>query len=268
MNLARYFNIFILYSQFVLEIKSKAIVWFLGMLVSSLILLLFWNMAAYSNGGSIGGWDRSSFTTYYLLIAIAANFFIAHIEKSVALDDIQKGELSAYILRPIHYYTFKFLSELPWRFVEGGFAIIATIMIFVVAPQFIHFSTSLIVLFLAIIMVVLAYFISFTFKMCLGILAFWLTEINGFMQLAEIAMAICGGIIIPLALLPSNVKLAFDLTPFPYMIYYPIVSLLGKLSIQTELYAISGQLIWLFILSLLYKFLWSKGRKKFTGVGQ
>lgn len=231
-------------------------------------MLVFWSGATKAQGGSIMGWDYSNFATYYLLIALAGSLFTAHVENSVATDDIKNGELTNYLLKPISYLKITFLNELPWRFIQGTLAITTIILISVAASGLIQITTSPLGIILAVFATILAYFISFLFKMCLGLLAFWLTEINGVLLIFEIIMDICAGIIIPLVFLPSLLQTFFNFLPFAYMIYYPILSLLGKLTTQQQLMTIGAQIVWLAVFYILYKFLWNQGIKKYTAVGR
>ena len=72
----------------------------------------------------------------------------------------------------------------------------------------------------------------------------------------------------PIDLFPPLMQKIALATPFPYMVYYPLVAFQGKLSIFELLKVISVQAIWLAALLLVYKWMWRSGIKKFTGIGQ
>lgn len=264
----RYFNIFTIYSQEALEVKSLSVVWFLTTLIGPLLMLIFWGGATSAQGGKILGWNFSNFATYYLLIALAGSLFTSHIENKVANDDIKNGDLTNFLLKPVSYLKMCLLDELPWRMIQGTFAITAIILIFLLTKGLVQFTTSPFNLLLAIVMVILAYWISFLFKVCMGLLAFWFTEINGIMLIFEIVLTICGGIIIPLAFLSPSLQSLFNITPFPYMIYYPVLSLLGKLETNYQLMIIGIQVIWLVVFYFLHKVLWTTGVKNYTAIGR
>lgn len=230
-------------------------------------MLVFWAGATASQGGLIFGWAYSDFATYYLLLALTDSLIVAHVEEDVAVDDVNRGQLSVFLLKPRPYYAMKLMSELPWRFTQGVFSIITILIVALLARNIIHITSSPVLLLLAIVIALLAYLMSFSFKMCLGLMAFWFTEINSLMQLTEIIMTVSGGIIIPLLFLPSSIKIIFDILPFSYMIYYPIVALLGKLDYRADLQVIIIQVVWLVVFSLLYKILLRAGIRTFTAVG-
>ncbi|MGE5042162.1 MAG: ABC transporter permease [Candidatus Levyibacteriota bacterium] len=263
----RSLKLFLVECQLVIEVKSLSVVWFLASISGSILMIIFWTGVTSANGGSISGWNTGSFATYYLLVALAGSLFIAHIEENVSFQDIQRGELSMYLLKPFPYFRFKLLIELPWRFMQGAFAIISMILVFLLVPHLIQITLSPVLLPMAILLVFSAFLLSFTFKMCLGLLAFWFTEINSLLQLTEIILTLCAGFIVPLVFLPNYLQTLFNILPFSYMVYYPILALLGKLNPDQEIRVFGIQMLWTFLFYLLYKFLWRKGRLKFTAVG-
>lgn len=263
----RYFNIFLLEFQVAFAIKSLSLVWFLSALFGPLLMLLFWNGATASHGGSVLGWTFSNFATYYLLVVLAGSLFLAHIEFGLARD-INRGDTTIYLLRPRPFFILMFLHELPWRIIQGFFTIITICIIAFFTKNIVQVVNSPTQIIFAILIVILALIMSFTFKMCVGLLAFWFTEVSGITQMDDLIVTICGGIIAPLALLPIQLQLLLQALPFAYMLYYPIMALLGKLDFYSEIKVIIIQLLWLVIFSILYKFLWYSGRKKFTAFGR
>lgn len=263
----RYLNIFLLEFQVAFAIKSLSLVWFLSALIGPILMLIFWGNATASSGGSILGWSFSNFATYYLLNILASSLFVSHVEFGLTRD-IYRGDTTIYLLRPRPFFLLMFFHEIPWRLIQGTFTIITILGIAFFAKDIIHITNSPLQLLLAVIMIILAYIMSFTFKMCLGLLAFWFTEAGGIIQFDDLLTTVLGGTIAPLLFIPIHFRILFDALPFVYMIYYPIVALLGKIDHATELRVIVIQLIWLIIFSILYKLLWNAGIKKFTAFGR
>ncbi|HMS22168.1 MAG TPA: ABC-2 family transporter protein [Candidatus Levybacteria bacterium] len=263
----RYFNIFLLEFQVAFAIKSLSLVWFLSALLGPLLMLAFWSSATASQGGSVLGWTFSNLATYYLLIVLGGSLFLAHIEFGLARD-INRGDTTIYLLKPRPFFLLMFLHEIPWRLIQGLFTIIAILGIAYFTRNIIQVTDSPIHLMLALLMILLAYMMSFTFKMCVGLLAFWFTDASGIIQLDDFIVTICGGVIAPLIFIPLQFRLFLEVLPFAYILYYPAVALLGKLNYETELRVITVQLLWLIVFSILYRFFWRAGIKKFTAFGR
>lgn len=264
----RYVRIFLLHFQDAFQNRGRSFVWFLLSLINPLMVLLFWRGAFQSGGSPLSGWTYESITGYYLLLVIAGSFLQVHIEEDIARRDIQSGFLSSYLVRPLPYVVRKFFEELPWRIIQGSFGIVVFFVFSFVLKGgfvFVHDAVSIAA---STLIVLLAFFVSFLFKMILGISALWVTEYSGLQELVGVIDIIFAGFIMPLALFPSLIRTISYILPFSYMIYFPIVSFLGKLTPQETLETIGIQLVWILIFWIIYQRLWKMGIKKFTGIGQ
>ncbi len=263
----RYLRLFLLHFEFLAEHRSRSLVWLLISLLNPLLLLLFWQGAARS-GNNLSSWSTNTISSYYLLMVIASAFLTAHVEEDISKYDIQYGGLSKYLVRPFSYFWLKFFEELPFRVLQGFYGIIVCIGIFLIFRNFLVVSNNLPIIALSLVVIIFAYFLSFIFKMIIGLLAFWLVDIGGFYQLIEIILLIFAGYLMPLDLLPRILTQVSYILPFSYMIYFPIVSIEGKLDPASLSRVIIVQAIWLFILVFVYKKIWKSGLKKFTALGQ
>jgi ABC-2 type transport system permease protein len=262
----RYFNIFLNYFQIVLTERGRSFVWFLMSTIPALVTYLYWRAVFLSRPASISGWNLSSITSYYFLLIIAASVLIAHIEEDVS-NDVKKGELTSYILKPFPYLISKLFTETPYRILQGFYALIPILILIYVFKNPFALSANPTVLILAIITAIMGYLLSFIFKMVLGLLALWLTEARGLFQLLEALMYLFGGYLLPITLLPGGFQKIANLLPFSFMLYYPITSFQGKYNVSSLAIIILVQVIWFIIFFLLYKWAWNTGIKKYTGVG-
>ncbi len=264
----RYIRILLIHLQRVLAQRMRSFVWFLMTVINPVILILFWHGALQNTGGSLGSWNESDFTTYYLVLMLASNILVIHIEEHISFYDIRLGYLSGQLVRPFSYYWLMFFEEMPYRILQGSFGIVAAIILIAFFKNVTFFSPSVEKVPLIALIITGALAVSFTFKMIIGLLAFWITQIDGIMDMGFILSLIYGGYIIPLNLLPHSFQLLIGLTPFPWITYYPTLALMGKLSPDEMITVICQQLIWLVGLGIVYKIAWSQGVKKFTAVGQ
>lgn len=262
----RYVKIFLLHFQYVFEQRGKSFVWLLVSLINPFILLLYWNAALRTN--NIYGWSLSSISTYYFLLIITAALLMSHIDESVSEDDIAEGKLVSYIIKPFSYFLYNFIREIPYRLLQGFFGLFSCVLFYLAFGNFLSFSSDINKIGFVLTILALGYLLSFTFKIFIGLLAFWLTDISGFYQLIEIVLLIMAGYILPLNVMNSSLRLVADLSPFPFMIYYPVLALQGTLSVHDLLIVIFKQLFWILIFASIYKITWNKGIKKFTGLGQ
>lgn len=263
----RYFHIFLIHFHRVIENRSRSFVWTLLALFNPLIYLCFWLAVYKSSGSMIADWSLPELTSYYLLLTFAGSFLIAHIEESVALEDIYEGGLVRFILRPFSYFWDLYFGELGWRIFQGSIGLLIFFIFTFFFGQLTTVVTSPLLILLTVLSVILAFTLSFIFKMILGFSAFWLTEFRGLQSTVEIFILIFGGFIVPLHFLPSALEGVAMKLPFAYMVYYPILAIQGKLDLLSIIKILFLQLIWIAVFAFAYKIIWNAGLRRFTGVG-
>lgn len=262
----RYVRIFLLHFQNAFIYKGISFVYFLAAILNIGLTVLFWK-GATGTKEIAPGWFFSDIFTYYVLALVANQLLMSHMENTVANIDIHEGNLSAHLLKPFSYFLTRLMSETPWRFVSTILGLTVFTFFFFIVKTKISLVTSPFAILSAIIIVLGGYFIAFIFKMILGILAFWFTEMRGLFEGTDAATAILAGGFMPLALLPVWVVRISNYTPFPYMLYFPVIAFEGKLSFFTSIEVIGRELLWIIIMGILYKFLWGLGIKKYSAVG-
>lgn len=259
----RYLNIFFLSAQEALAERSRLFVWFLLGLISPLVLILFWR-----GSNNLGGWTIEQIISYYLLVIAMSAFVMSHHEDRIATIDIKEGGLTAYLLKPFSYFWIRFFNEIAYRVIQGAFGFIILFVFMQIFPKLFVFTDSVVIIFLSILAIVLALLLIFIVKTIVGITAFWITESRGVFEAFDVILTLFAGYLMPVVFLPQQLQYFIYLSPFPYMIYFPVIALEGKLQ-KLELIQIIGvQILWITFFYILYKKMWKEGIKKYTGVGQ
>jgi ABC-2 type transport system permease protein len=78
---------------------------------------------------------------------------------------------------------------------------------------------------------------------------------------------LAGGIF-PLDVLPHFLQIVLQLTPFPYLIYYPIAIFLGKITGLYLVRILLQTVLWTGLMYLVTKYLWRKGLKVYAAEGR
>jgi ABC-2 type transport system permease protein len=246
---------------------SQTVVWFLFALVNPLANLFFWRGAYGSSQVGLNGWTSGEIMTYFLFLILGGGVLLSQIEWDVAYQDIFNGRLSFLVLRPFPYILYKLLLELPWKASQAFFGLLfISFYIVVLHGQFVIIQQPVDIA-IAIVIAVLGYLLSFVFKMILGLTALWLVEFTGLQQMLEVTIIVCAGFVMPLILFPELLRSVLLHLPFAFMIYYPIISWIGKLTMPELLLVILYQCFYLSLFSIVLAFLWKRGLRKFTGVG-
>lgn len=263
----KYLRIFLLTSERASEFRGRAFVWLLVPIINTFVLFAYWNWALSYNKTVVPGWDISQLAVYYIFLLIATVLLVSHVEVDVSDRDIKEGRFTNYITKSFSYYWLKFFEELPYRLLQGFFGILILVLVILLFPGFIKLNLNFMQLFLSLVLLCLSFFISFNLKMILGLTSFWMTDSSGLRNAHEIIMVIFAGFIMPLTLMPEIVSKIASFLPFSYIIYYPVIAFQNKLSTLQSLQVIGIQIFWIVLFYFLYKFVFKKGVKKFTGVG-
>lgn len=233
---------------------------------STLVFLAFMR-GAFQNSDTIGNWTISTITSYYFLLIIVIATLKSHAELPVVRDDIEKGELAGRLLKPFSYYWQRFYAEVPVRIIEGLIGVVIWFALSFYFKNFFNPQLSVSQIGLIIILIVLSYLISFTFKIIVGITALWTTDIRGLEELVEIMIIIFSGQLMPIDLLPGVLEKIAYFLPFSYFTYFPVIALQGRLSFFQLITVIGIQIFWLILLSFIYRYLWQRGLRRFTDLG-
>lgn len=264
----RFLRIIFLHFESVFEHRLRSFVWFLSSMINPLMIILFWAGAQVGNKEIHPNWSTANINSYYFLLMIASALLMSHIEEDVSFYDIRQGDLAKYLVKPFPYYWLKFIEETPYRVLQGVYGVIAISIMSILFKNFIQITLNPQIILIGLICGILAFFISFTYKMCLGLLAFWLKEIRGITQLLEILAIIFAGYILPIEMLPASLKTIAYFLPFSYIIYFPVKIFQGGLVSFDFIKIISGQVIWLIIFILINRLEWKQGIKTFTAIGR
>ena len=248
-----------LYFERTFEYRLRSLLWLLNPVINNLTLILFWSGA---------GLNTPSISSYYILMTIGGLFTSSHVEYEVSEIDIKQGQLVNYLTKPISYYWVNLLSEVPYRALQALYAsgIIGVFLIFF--PHALMISLTVLHIPLVILIFILGYLISFTFKMCLAYLSFWFKDIRGLNELVTIVIIIFSGGIMPLPWYPQVMQTISNILPFAYSGYYCITALQGSVSLIGLIQILTIQGVWLCVLLHIHNILWRNGIKEFTAMGQ
>ncbi len=184
-------------------------------------------IALYEGRGVVGGYSLDD----ALLFAFATQGIVGLVELwswwRIA-ETVQSGQIATDLSRPIDY-------QLAWLAQDYGralFQLVArSIPPFVVGVALFELALPASpVGWLALLpSLILAIAVSFGWRFCLNLSAFWLVDHRGVAGIANLAALLLSGFLVPLALFPDALRGPLYVLPFSAMVAIPIDVLLGKL---------------------------------------
>lgn len=256
-------GLFKIYIQDGLAYKASGVIWVLTDVTTAVTMPLVWLSAAKS--GSVSGYSQSELVLYYLSIVLLTGFVVCHFMWDISFE-IREGVFSSQLLRPVSYLRFILVRNFAWRCVRTCifvpfFAVILLFYSSSIANVQLNLSWQFWV------SVLLGHFVSVMFVTALAMIALFTQEAQSIFELYYVPMLFLSGQLFPLALMPAWVKTIAKVLPFYYTTGAPTEILIGRTKPSDVIPVIGMQVLWIIASYILFKLLWHKGTRTYSGVG-
>jgi len=246
--------------------RLNFVLWRFRSFVSFLTLFFFW-LAIYGGRSEFLGYQKSQMLAYVVGIAMLRSIVLG--SRSVDLGgQIRSGELTKIVLRPLGIFSFWFSRDLVDKLLNIFFTFLELAIVLAIFKFPFWFPTRLETYIIFAFMVILATFLYFFLSFVISVLAFWTEEVWATRWLfGMVFLEFFAGAFFPIDVLPSWLQKIVYLTPFPYLVFYPLKIWLEQISGVEALKAILICFGWLLLFWWLAKNLWQKGVKNYGAYG-
>lgn len=242
-----------------LQYAANIAMGFFGYFVFIYIYIRLWDYMYERPGELIAGYTKEQMIWYVMMtemIWFGSNS--AGVAKQVSLD-IRGGNIAYLMNKPYHYalyilakYTGEWSIRLPMYATLA--AVIGTVMVGPI-PRF------QIAAFPAMgLCVILGITINAVFKMCIGLISFWIEDANPFQWLYDKLLLVVGTMF-PIEIFPSALQPLFKLTPI-YTVCYGPAKLIVDFSAGKCVEILMAQILYLAVGGGLMFFIYRKGVRK------
>ena len=114
---------------------------------------------------------------------------------------------------------------------------------------------------------VLAFMLGFFLETALGMLGFWLLEVNSLLFVYMLFSFFFSGHMFPLVMLPGWAQTLIQFMPFPFLAYFPAAVLLGKIQGSALFLGLITQLGWTMLFAAASHFAWRRGLVRYSAFG-
>jgi ABC-2 type transport system permease protein len=241
------------------EYRAETFLWALAG-VLPLILLGVWAEAA--SGGAFP-LSRAEFIRYFIVAFLVRQFTFVWVIWEVE-ELINSGKLSQLLLQPLEP-TWRFVaSHLTERFIRLPlvFGIVAVCLWAYPEARWWPRAGDA---FWAAGLLVAAYAVRFLIQYMMSMLAFWSERASAIEELWFVVHLFLSGLIAPLDVMPSAVRGFAELTPFPYLVYYPANLLLGRGAPFVKAAVVLS--VWGVVAWYVRRALWRRGLDSYSAMG-
>jgi viologen exporter family transport system permease protein len=251
--------LFTFYLAYMLEYRAEIYLWVLAS-VLPLILLGVWAQAAETGAFSL---SRVEFIRYFVAVFVVRQFsFIWVIWEFEEL--VVSGNLSQQLMQPIDPVWRFLASHITERVVRLPIVLAIAGLCFVLYPEA-FWLPRLPDLAAALVLLALAFSARFALQYMMSMLSFFSERAASIEELWFVVHLFLSGLIAPLDVYPEAVRRVTELTPFPYLIYYPVNLLLGRgapFGRAALVLTVWGVLGW-----VLQRRLWRAGLRRYSSMG-
>ena len=245
------------------QYRAAAYMYLIGMVAEPVIYLVVWTTIAEDSGGTVGGLTTGQLAAYYIVWTFVRNMNLVFTPFGWEWR-IREGELSGWLLRPIHPIHYDIAgfagSKIPWMLFYLPIAVVLT---FVFDPTF-DFRAAEIAVFAVAIWG--AYLIRSFNQTALGLVCFWTTRVGALFSLYVMLELLLSGRLVPMTLMPDWVQTLAWFLPFQWTFYFPIETLVGDYSNAELLGGLGMQLFWILVGIGIFSFFWRRAVRHYTAV--
>jgi ABC-2 type transport system permease protein len=257
----KYAAVFIAEWEHQLTYRLNFFLWRLRNILRVLMTLFLWLGLFRTNTHPI--------ITYVFLVLLIQSFILSSPSGDHVGGEIGSGEISNYLVKPISYVWYWFTRDLANKVLNLGFAFFEFFLLWTVIRPDLHLRLSPEQFLGFVVSIIAAVFIYFFLNLSTRFVSFWSPENTwGLSFFVIILIETLSGLIFPLDLLPDWAFSLVQFTPFPYLVYFPISIILGRLTGFPLLFVLLQSFAWGFVLYFLSNLIWKRGMKNYSSEGK
>ena len=236
-------------------------------LVPLMATIAIWRAIYEGNSQELEGYTLSKMISYYLIVLIIdALTGVVDDDWQVAAD-IREGNISQFLLKPIHYLYYRFCLYGAGRLVYASVAAIPIGLFLFYHRESLFIPTGGLTVVFFLISLSMAALLQFLISYTMALLSFWLLEVSTLILMLFALEYLAGGHLFPLDLLPGWIGTLLSWTPFPCELYVPAGIYLEQITGMALAKGLGMQALWVIIVYGIAQIVWLRGVKHYSAFG-
>ena len=258
-----------------LSYKAQIVMWIIISFIQ-IFFVLFLYQAIYRNSPEGMNAVINGFTFYDMVLYMITSFFFSFVMGSgdTSYDiwtDIKEGTIANTLTKPVSYrlrHLFTYFGVLIFDYVVIIIPFLTIVYAIFISLGFLQISAMRFILnvLFFIIFSILAGFINNAVSYFVGMLVFYTTHLFGLNMARNALQGFLGGQMVPLAYM-GTLGVIFSYTPFAFMNSVPVLTIMGKLSIDEILIYIGIALLWIALIEFVNHRIFRHALRKITVQG-
>jgi ABC-2 type transport system permease protein len=250
----------------ILEYRWNFLIGHLRSIVLLVMLYYLWT-SVFSKNNNLFGYGLAQIITYVLLVTIIRAIVLNSRTDNISGEISGGGKFFTYLLQPIGYLRYWFTIDVVYKIIDLVVAIIEVILLALIVKATLFLQTNPVSILLFLASLTLATLLYFFLSALISYVTFWTYQGWGIRFAFVLFLEFSAGAFFPLNVLPVPFVNFLKLTPFPYLVFFPINIYLGKVNFSDLVFGFSISALWLAILFLTAKVVWKRGLKIYEAAG-
>jgi ABC-2 type transport system permease protein len=219
--------------------------------------------AVYAGRDEVDGVSSDTLLVY-LTIALLGTWLLPGRAAWVIQERVLSGDIALDLVRP-----FGFLKQVMAQETGVWLGYVPCLVVYVPAALLVGSLTpaSAASALLYLVSFALAFVVNMLIGIHIGLLAFWMQNVNGIRAMYGVTRAFLSGAMVPLWLMPDGVALLFRLLPFQALAFLPASIYTGQVSGWEVVAPLTVQLVWVGILLVSVHTIWHRAQHRLTSHG-
>ncbi|MBC8094346.1 MAG: ABC-2 family transporter protein [Akkermansiaceae bacterium] len=228
---------------------------------------IFSGNASKGLGNFVGTYNFAQMVSYYLLATVVEALTAVNEDDWQIAADIKDGNISQFLLKPIDYLWYRLCLFVSGRLCYLAVAGIPLALFIFCLREYFVLPPSWPVFGAFGISIILTALLQFFMSYAMAMLAFWVLEVSTFIFILFAFEYLASGHLFPLDILPAWLERLLFMTPFPYLLYFPISVYMGKTQGMELAKGLAIQASWVILAYLFARFAWNRGIRRYSAVG-
>ncbi len=249
----------------ILTYRVSFFLWRMRTVLQFLTVYFLWT-SLIPAGQILFGYSNSHILTYVVGTSFISAIVFSTRTQEIG-ENINSGNLSSMLLRPMSYFGYWFSRDIGDKLMNISCSVMELLILYVLLRPPLFLQDNLLLLFYTVLSILLAIVLYFLIGSLLGMIGFWSPEVWAPRFIFFILVQFFSGSLFPLDVLPKPLFNFFELSPFPYLLFFPLKIYLGQVSIPEIAHAATIEMVWVGILWYLCFLVWEKGLRVYTAYG-
>lgn len=246
---------------------------FLPIITQIFLWYAIFDAISFSAGGlnagekQIRGYSYNNFVAYFLLTMVTRAFSsMPGLASGIALQ-VRDGEVKKFLVQPVDMIGFLLLNRIAHKLAYYSVAIAPFALVFYLCRGFFSGWPDAVTMTAFVSSLIMGFLLGYFLETAIGLISFWFLEVSSLLFVYMLLSFFLSGHMFPLDILPSPWDTVVKLFPLRYLAYFPAAVFLGKVTGAELLRELWLEALWIVVLIILCRAMWSRGVKRYSGFG-